>query len=144
MVAGENVDRHSKTRSLLFVSNHSIFGKKSHGIETERIIPYISENGRLDFLKIYFSNIRDRNYITEFLELNKDATIIKNCSAGSNATTLLCIKNNDMLFRKYALGDDGEKLYAQVKWLRDNADKALYYVKELGRNNHFWYHDMKN
>ncbi len=100
-----------------------IFGKKSHGIETERIIPYISENGRLDFLKIYFSNIRDRNYITEFLELNKDATIIKNCSAGSNATTLLCIKNNDMLFRKYALGDDGEKLYAQVKWLRDNADK---------------------
>ncbi|MBQ6553760.1 MAG: GGDEF domain-containing protein, partial [Firmicutes bacterium] len=30
-----------------------------------------------------------------------------------------------------------------LKTLRDNADKALYYVKELGRNNHFWYHDMK-
>lgn len=30
-----------------------------------------------------------------------------------------------------------------LKTLRENADKALYRVKEAGRNNHIWYHDIK-
>ncbi|MBQ9518422.1 MAG: GGDEF domain-containing protein, partial [Firmicutes bacterium] len=41
----------------------------------------------------------------------------------------------------------GLSIYPQdasdLKTLKENADKALYYVKEKGRNNHFWYHDMK-
>jgi diguanylate cyclase (GGDEF)-like protein len=31
-----------------------------------------------------------------------------------------------------------------VKQLVECADKALYHVKEMGRNNHFWYHDLTN
>jgi diguanylate cyclase (GGDEF)-like protein len=31
----------------------------------------------------------------------------------------------------------------ELKQLIDCADKALYHVKENGRNNHFWYHDLK-
>ena len=30
-----------------------------------------------------------------------------------------------------------------LKTLSENADKALYHVKDEGRNNHFWYHDFK-
>jgi diguanylate cyclase (GGDEF)-like protein len=33
---------------------------------------------------------------------------------------------------------------ADLKTLKENADKALYYVKEQGRNNHMWFHDVKD
>ena len=71
---------------------------------------------------MYFSDIRDRNYIRSFLDINKDVTIIRNCSAGSNATTLLCIKEDQMIYRKYAFDKDGDTLYAQIQWLLSNQD----------------------
>lgn len=90
-------------------------------LKAELIVPYSSDNNRLDFLTIYFSDIRERENIRLFLNLNRGVNIIRNCSAGSNATTLLCIKDGRMIFRKYALGKDATKLNEQVKWLKDNS-----------------------
>ncbi len=33
---------------------------------------------------------------------------------------------------------------ADLNTFKENVDKALYYVKEQGRNNHMWFHDVKD
>ena len=109
--------------SIIVVAFFEKFKKYSSENKGELIIPYTNENSCLDFLKIYFSDIRDKNYIDRFLEINKDVIILRNCSAGSNATTLQCIKSGRMVYRKYAFGSDGEKLFEQVKWLQNNKDQ---------------------
>ncbi len=132
--------------SLLLFAMAAVIGKlfsKTSEREPELIIPYTSPNSRLDFLCVYFSDIRDKSYINSFLAINKDVTIVRNCSAGSNATTLMCIKNGDMLFRKYAFGADGEKLYGQVEWLRSNS-KDLYVtdICNVEKQEQFCWYDM--
>ena len=114
------------TVALLFVFSQIVL-KSSHRTKelekhSELITPYVSDINRYDFLVIYFSEIRDKEYIREFLNINKDVTIMRNCSAGSNATTLLCLKDDNMLFRKYTLGKDSDKLYDQIKWIQENQE----------------------
>lgn len=129
--------------SIIVVAFFQKFKNKSSENKEELIIPYTNENSILDFLKIYFSDIRDKNYIDRFLEINKDVIILRNCSAGSNATTLQCIKNGRMVYRKYAFGNDGEKLFEQVKWLQSNKDQ-LYVTEILDayQKNNVCYYDM--
>lgn len=129
--------------SIIVVAFFEKFKKCSSENKGELIIPYTNENSCLDFLKIYFSDIRDKNYIDRFLEINKDVIILRNCSAGSNATTLQCIKSGRMVYRKYAFGSDGEKLFEQVKWLQNNRDQ-LYVTEILDayQKNNVCYYDM--
>ena len=129
--------------SIIVVAFFEKFKKCSSENKGELIIPYTNENSCLDFLKIYFSDIRDKNYIDWFLEINKDVIILRNCSAGSNATTLQCIKSGRMVYRKYAFGSDGEKLFEQVKWLQNNKDQ-LYVTEILDayQKNNVCYYDM--
>ncbi len=128
--------------SVLSAAVGRLFPKASER-EPELIIPYTSPNSRLDFLCVYFSDIKDRNYINSFLAINKDVTIIRNCSAGSNATTLMCIKNGDMFFRKYAFGADGDKLYDQIKWLRGNShDLYVTDISNFEKQPQFCWYDM--
>lgn len=116
---------------------------KGHKRSAELIIPYTNANSRLDFLKIYFSDVRERSYINAFLNINKNVTILRNCSAGSNATTLMCIKNDDMIFRKYAFGNDGDKLYDQVRWLRENKDRInVTEITDVEKQEKFCWYDM--
>ena len=42
-------------------------------------------------------------------------------SAGSNATTMLCMDAEKTFYRKYAFGADGDKLAEQLAWLRTPA-----------------------
>lgn len=48
-----------------------------------------------------------------------------------------------MVYRKYAFGSDGEKLFEQVKWLQNNRDQ-LYVTEILDayQKNNVCYYDM--
>ena len=88
------------------------------------LLPHMDAQERLAFLDSYFSN-KDRDYVMNYLKINQNISIIRDYSAGSNATTMLCMDSNSTFYRKYAFGADGDKLYQQILWLVENADKLL-------------------
>ncbi|MFT4186143.1 MAG: lysylphosphatidylglycerol synthase transmembrane domain-containing protein [Micrococcaceae bacterium] len=90
--------------------------------KTSQLLPHVGNQQRISFLRQYFTN-NNRQYIKNYLDMNSDIDVIRDFSAGSNATTLLGSGNNGTVFRKYAFGDDAEKLYDQVVWLKDNLKK---------------------
>ncbi|MEK5490591.1 lysylphosphatidylglycerol synthase transmembrane domain-containing protein [Paenibacillus sp. FSL R7-0297] len=81
------------------------------------LLPQVNEDDRLNFLEAYFSG-NGRAYLEKYLEINQRISIIQDYSAGSNATVMLCMDENRSFYRKYAFGEDGDKLYQQVQWLR--------------------------
>ena len=81
------------------------------------IMPFKLDYEQLEFLKEYFVELKNNRYFHEFVANNNDVQILKNFSAGSNAITLLCRDDNCVFFRKYAFGEDADKLYEQVGWL---------------------------
>lgn len=99
--------------------------KRSRGKKTEarddahylKILPQIDERDQLNFLDEYFS-ARRPEIVSRFLALNRDVSIIADCSSGSNAATILCMDQSGIFYRKYAFGADGEKLAEQLRWLR--------------------------
>jgi len=84
------------------------------------IIPHVNANEALLFLETFFKGNMGGAYLKGFLEVNKDINILADYSAGSNAVTLLCTDGAKTFFRKFAIGDDGEKLYNQVKWIKEH------------------------
>lgn len=82
-----------------------------------KILPQIDERDQLSFLDEYFS-ARQPEIVSRFIALNRDVSIIADCSSGSNAATILCMDQSGMFYRKYAFGADGEKLSEQLRWLR--------------------------
>ncbi|KUP23931.1 lysylphosphatidylglycerol synthase transmembrane domain-containing protein [Paenibacillus sp. DMB5] len=81
------------------------------------LLPQVNEEDRLNFLEAYFSG-DGREYLAKYIELNQNISIIQDYSAGSNATVMLCMDENKSFYRKYAFGDDGDKLHQQLTWLR--------------------------
>lgn len=92
--------------------------EERQSIGYRQLLPHVNKQDRLQFLETYFEG-KHRSYLKNYLEINQNVSIIKDYSAGSNATTLLCMDEKQTFFRKYAFGSDGEKLYQQVLWLRD-------------------------
>lgn len=86
------------------------------------LLPQINTKDQLIFLEQYFSS-KKRDYLSAFIELNRNISIIQDFSAGSNATTMLCMSRDCTFYRKYAFGDDGEKLKKQIKWIEKNKKK---------------------
>lgn len=80
------------------------------------LLPQVNEDDRLNFLEAYFSG-DGKAYLEKYIELNQNISILQDYSAGSNATVMLCMDENSSFYRKYAFGDDGDKLYEQVEWL---------------------------
>lgn len=106
------------------------------------LIPQLDENERLSFLETYFSNER-REYIESYLKINQNILIIRDYSAGSNATTMLCMNNGKNFFRKYAFGADGDKLYQQIEWLQRFKDIIpLPDIMQYQKKDNFCYYDM--
>jgi hypothetical protein len=103
---------------LKYNINNSINKSEDEFIDMNylRILPHINRNEKLKFLETYFQGM-DREYLKKYLDINRDISIINDYSAGSNATTMLCTNGQQSFFRKYAFGDDGEKLYEQIGWL---------------------------
>lgn len=98
------------------------------------LIPHMDNDERLRFLELYFKS-ENSSYVQSYLKINQNILIIRDYSAGSNATTMLCMKDGKNFFRKYAFGADGEKLYEQIQWLQRFQDKIplpeiIQYIKE--------------
>lgn len=106
------------------------------------LIPQLDERERLNFLETYFSG-EHREYIDSYLKINQNIFIIRDYSAGSNATTMLCMNDGRNFFRKYAFGNDGEKLYEQVKWLEKYQGMIpLPDILRSERGDNYCYYDM--
>lgn len=94
-----------------------VFQYKVPSSKALNLLPHVNEEDRLNFLEAYFSG-DGREYLAKYIELNQNISIIQDYSAGSNATVMLCMDENKSFYRKYAFGEDGDKLYEQLRWLR--------------------------
>ena len=121
----------------------SFLSKSTCSDKESRILPQIHEKDKLAFLKVYFED-HDRDYIRSYLDINQDVSVIKDHSAGSNASTIMAItKNGDMIFRKYAFGQDGKKLKDQVNWIRSHAkDLPLPFILSEKEKKAYYSYDM--
>lgn len=131
---------------ILFVISLCLKSKDDEMLDSEEeylnLIPQLDEDERLNFLETYFSNER-REYIESYLKINQNILIIRDYSAGSNATTMLCMNNGKNFFRKYAFGADGDKLYQQIEWLqRFKNIIPLPDIMQYQKQDNFCYYDM--
>lgn len=86
-------------------------------VRTVALIPQAERTEQLQFLRRYFAgSVRD--YLQSYLAMNRDLTILRDLSAGSAATTMLCLRGESLFYRKYAFGEDGKKLLRQAQWIR--------------------------
>ena len=100
---------------------HILKVKLAKPVETINLLPQIQEKDRLSFLERYFSE-ENREYMKLYINLNNNIQIIEDFSAGSNATTMLCMNKQQTFYRKYAFGADGKKLLEQLQWLEEQKD----------------------
>ena len=131
---------------ILFAISLCLHSKEDEIVDSEEeylnLIPQLDEHERLNFLETYFSNER-REYIENYLKINQNILIIRDYSAGSNATTMLCMNNGKNFFRKYAFGADGDKLYQQIEWLQRFKDIIpLPDIMQYQKQDNFCYYDM--
>lgn len=120
------------------------YSKKNHR-EIEdyfNLFPNQDNKEKLEFLRKYFLD-KDKSYIDNYLKINQKITIIRDFSAGSNATTMLCMKKDEIFYRKYSF-EDIEKLYEQVEWIIENKKKKLPLPEIIRREktNNYCYYDM--
>lgn len=109
----------------------------------ENMLPQLDPNDRRVFLSRYFG-LKDREFLDKFLEINRNISILQDYSAGSNATTMLCMDGSDTFFRKYAFGGDGKKLAEQLEWIREYADRLpLCRVLRGGTDETSCWYDME-
>ena len=128
---------------IYFLSIIYCFNKQSN-VEKKylEILPQVNFQDRLTFLEAYF-NAQNRNYYKMYIEMNNDVAIIKDFSAGSNATTILCSKNNMVFFRKYSFGEDAKKLKEQIDWIINHQkDLKLTLVENIKFTNNYCSYDM--
>lgn len=130
---------------FLFVLSAAFRKQKRDEVQEEnylRLFPHRDAKERLDFLELYFSG-NNRTYVENYLKINQGVSIIRDYSAGSNATTMLCTDGEKTFFRKYAFGDDGDKLYEQILWLERNKGAiALPEILRKEKTAVYCYYDM--
>lgn len=120
------------------------YSKKNHR-EVEdyfNLFPNQDNKEKLEFLRKYFLD-KDKSYIDNYLKINQKVTIIRDFSAGSNATTMLCMKKDEIFYRKYSF-EDIEKLYEQVEWIIENKKRKLPLPEIIRKEktNNYCYYDM--
>ena len=121
-----------------------IYSKKIHREAEDyfNLFPNQDNKEKLEFLRKYFLD-KDKLYIDNYLKINQKITIIRDFSAGSNATTMLCMKKDEIFYRKYAF-EDIEKLYEQVEWIIENEQRNLPLPKIIRKEKtrSYCYYDM--
>ncbi len=120
------------------------YSKKNHR-EVEdyfNLFPNQDNKEKLEFLRKYFLD-KDKSYIDNYLKINQKITIIRDFSAGSNATTMLFMKKDEIFYRKYSF-EDIEKLYEQVEWIIENKKRKLPLPEIIRKEktNKYCYYDM--
>lgn len=132
---------------LLIIVGVSLL-KKTHRFQirkrkSNRIIPQINETERLSFLNIYF-NGDNMEYFNAYLSINEDVSVLRDCSAGSNATTILAMNEETTFYRKYAFGTDAQKLNEQIEWLESYKNMLpLCTILNKKYKNDICYYDME-
>jgi uncharacterized protein (TIRG00374 family) len=110
---------------LFFLFFASLFSKNFHkifsfgsslSVKKINLLPFVNAKEKSSFLDTYF-NGANKDFIENYLKLNREIIVLRDYSAGSNATTALCLDDDKTFFRKYAFGPDGKKLYQQVLWI---------------------------
>ena len=81
------------------------------------LIPQTNTDERRTFLKMYFAGEK-KEYIENYLKINRNILVLRDYSAGSNATTILCTDGEQSFYRKYAFQDAAKKLSDQIDWLK--------------------------
>ncbi|MBR4307999.1 MAG: flippase-like domain-containing protein [Oscillospiraceae bacterium] len=92
------------------------------GSTASLLLPHRKPEEQLHFLHLYFEG-NQRQALHTYLNMNGDVVILRDYSSGSDATTMLCLKDHRTVFRKYAFGAAAEKLREQAQWLKDQAGK---------------------
>lgn len=85
--------------------------------EYVNLLPWLNNKDKLNFLEKYFEE-SNKEYLTFYMRLNQNISIIRDYTAGSSATTLLCRDKDDLFFRKYAFGSEAQKLNQQIEWIK--------------------------
>lgn len=93
-----------------------ISGAKTGALSVLHLLPQVEAKDKLDFLEKYFET-EDKEYLDAYIRLNRDILILADFSAGSKATTMLCMDGQTTFYRKYAFGSEADKLFEQVDWL---------------------------
>lgn len=106
------------------------------------LLPQADPQDRAAFLSQYFG-LQNKTWVDRFLQMNQGITILQDFSAGSNATTMLCMDKNTTFYRKYAFGADGQKLAEQLHWLRaQQARLPLCEILRTGEDDACCWYDM--
>ena len=96
-----------------------IRSEKNKVLVRRLILPQMSEADKLAFLRTYYEE-ENREHINLYLEINKDVSVVEDNSAGSNASTVVILKDEKLYYRKYAFDVDGEKLAEQIEWIENH------------------------
>lgn len=116
--------------------------EENSGSEYLNLFPHMEPKERLEFLENYFSD-NNKEYVANYFKITQGVLILRDYSAGSNATTMLCLGGNDTFFRKYALGRDGERLREQCDWLEKyNSLLPLPAILKREDTDIYCYYDM--
>lgn len=127
---------------IAFYLGKIVFQNDGSDNEYLNLLPHLDSSEQLGFLEYYFSD-RNRAYIKNYLKINQNISIIRDYSAGSNATTILCINDKTSFFRKYAFGEECEKLFKQLLWIKDNGSKiAAPEILQYEKTEAYCYYDM--
>lgn len=108
------------------------------------LIPQTDLEERRNFLKLYFSG-KDKEYIEDYLRINRNIMVLRDFSAGSKATTILCTDGNENFYRKYAFSKEASKLSMQIKWIEEHkSDLNLVEIIRKEDKETSCFYDMKH
>jgi hypothetical protein len=129
---------------LSYFYNKSQTGKCESQRSNASVIPHVDSHEALVFLETFFRGNIGGAYLKGFLDVNKDVSILEDHSAGSNAVTLLCTDGQNTFYRKFAIGADGDKLYAQIDWLQRHCNTiALPRILKVKKESNYCSYDME-
>ena len=97
-----------------------IAGAPANTLSMLNLLPYVSAEDKLKFLEEYFE-AENQEYLAAYIQMNRDVLILEDFSAGSNATTMLCMVEQKTIYRKYVFGKEADKLCEQISWLEEHA-----------------------
>ena len=130
---------------LAVVHIHKRFAKTDLKQEQSRyLLPQINSKDRLQFLENYFDD-NAKMYIQSYLDMNQNIRIVRDYSAGSKATTMLCMTEEKMFFRKYIIGKEAFRLKNQIDWIqtyKETLPLPKIYQEEYTENESCFY-DME-
>ena len=128
--------------SVVFKEKFSLKNKNQKDEVYLNLLPNQNNKEKLQFLEKYFMD-KDKTYIENYLKINQKINIIRDLSAGSNATTMLCMEDDKMFYRKYAF-EDKDKLYDQIVWIETNKKLGLPLPNILRqeKTDKYCYYDM--